>query len=263
MGFLSGFMAGAGEQLVSVADQRIARYREEDLAAARLQAEKDKEARIEAASIRSEGRAEVSDTRKRGLIYAEETANEKAEFERKNDPSYVQTENGTAKAKAEAERKIKREQDSLDLQDKASPGGLKATRDIARAKRIPADTSTEDVKSNKKKIEEDKKTEAARQYISRFTPEQLKAALEENVTKDDLGNTVKTFKDPVVAENYKIANRRLNADNDPQYDALASNRTSAAKAPAKSSITPRAEYDKLPVGSRYTGPDGKPYIKRN
>lgn len=34
-----------------------------------------------------------------------------------------------------------------------------------------------------------------------------------------------------------------------------------AKQPAKPAVTPKAEYDKMPKGARYTGPDGKPYIK--
>jgi hypothetical protein len=30
---------------------------------------------------------------------------------------------------------------------------------------------------------------------------------------------------------------------------------------AASAVTPKAEYDKMPKGARYTGPDGKTYIK--
>lgn len=134
MGLLNGFLAGAGEQLVSIADQRLAKYHEEDLMAARQAAEIAKEKRIEEMTIRGEGRAATADTTRRGLIQSEKVAADEADFKRKNDPSYVQTEIGTAKAKSKAAGESALENKQAEMRAMATPEMLAAERKIADAK---------------------------------------------------------------------------------------------------------------------------------
>lgn len=180
MSYMSGFLAGAGEQLVSVADRRLKQYGAEDLLAAQQEAEIAKEKRIEEAAIRGEGRAEAADTRRRGLINAERRTEKEADFKFENDPNNVATKASTAKTLAAAKAESDLAADQAKIRAMATPEMLALERKISDAKESSATRAA--AAATWFKLGNDKKTVALQDaYTNAKTPEekaQAKAKLD-------------------------------------------------------------------------------------